>query len=269
MFKTLIVFIALYAVILFLIYLFQRQLTYFPSQSFPSPLDAGVPEMQVVKLLTDDGLELRAWYRPALNSVHPTLIYFHGNAGNIGHRGIIVKPFLNEGYGVLLVTYRGYSGNPGKPSEEGLYKDARSAIDFLKSRRVPESCIVLYGESIGGSIAIQMATEYPVGGLILQAPYTTLGDIGQYHYPFFPIKWLMKDQYNSIGKVHQIHTPTLVLIGEKDDIIPPKFSLQLYDALPSLKQIDTLPDTGHNDLFDPFFTINFIKKYVKCDSGNI
>ena len=149
----------------------QRRLVYFPSQTAPLPENAGVPEMEVVKLKTNDGLTLKAWYRPCLHTQSATLVYFHGNAGRIGYRAPLVKPYLNEGFGVLLVTYRGYSGNPGNPNEKGLYEDGIAAIEFLKQQGVAEESLVLMGESIGCAVAIEMATRYRVGALVLQAPF--------------------------------------------------------------------------------------------------
>lgn len=245
-----------------LLYVNQRRLIYFPSDLQKSPSQAGVPEMQVVNLQTEDGLNLKAWYRESKSPPLPTIIFFHGNAGNIGNRSFLVKPFLNEGFGVLLVTYRGYSGNPGSPSEEGFYKDARSAIQFLLNKKIPEKSLVLYGESIGGAVATKMGTEYYFGALILQSPFSSLAEIGQYHYPFFPVKWVIKDQFNSHQIAHQIKSPTLVLYGESDDIIPPKDSLKLYSAIEAQKQLYGFPHIGHNDGFNPNISIDFINKHV-------
>jgi len=191
---------AVYSIVLIFLYVVQRHMTYFPDRSIYSPAEAGVPEMDVIELSTNDGLEIKAWYRPPTEPNLPTIVYFHGNAGNIAHRGFIVRPFLRLGYGVLLLTYRGYSGNPGSPSEEGLYNDARAAMDFLGDRGVSEKCTVLYGNSIGGAVAIQMATEYRVGAIVMQAPFSTLADVAQIHYAFFlPFSGLIKEQKGSFG----------------------------------------------------------------------
>ena len=263
--KVLIFLLFIYVAITLFLYLNQRNLIYFPSSLAHSTAAAGVPEMQVVTLQTADGLDLKAWYRPVINPQSLTIVYFHGNGGSISHRGRIIKPFLKDGYGVLLVTYRGYSGNPGNPSEEGLYQDARAAIQFLHKQNVSDSCIVLYGESLGTAVAVQMATEYPVGGLILQSPFTSLGEVGQFHYPFFPVKWLVKDRFNSLSKVKQIHAPTFILYGQNDDIVPSKFSVQLFEALSPPKQIKPISDIGHNDPFDFKFAISFMKEFIKCE----
>jgi fermentation-respiration switch protein FrsA (DUF1100 family) len=263
MLKFVFLLVGVYIAALLFLYWNQRHFIYFPSHYSPTPASAGVSEMQVVTLKAEDHLELKAWYRPPVQPQLPTLVYFHGNAGNIGHRGLIIQPFLKEGYGVLLVTYRGYSGNPGQPSEEGFYQDARAAMQFLQQQNISNQSIVLYGESIGSAVAMQIATEYDVGAMILQAPFTSLGDMGQFHYSFFPVKWLLKDQYNSLQKAKQVHAPILVLYGKNDEIVPPRFSVQLFEALPEPKEIQAIPDIGHNDPFDANFTINFIQKHVK------
>lgn len=259
--------IAVYAVVVYLalvafFYWNQRQLIYLPEQDFPSPADAGVPEMQVIQLPTRDGLLLHAWYRRPVDPDRPTVVYFHGNAGHIGYRAVIVKPLLEKGYGVLLLTYRGYSGNPGKPSEEGLYHDARAAMQYLLDERIPSRCRVLYGNSIGASVAMQMATEYQVGAVVLQSPFTSLADVGHVHYPFFPVKWLIRDRYDSVAKAKKLQAPILILHGDDDRIIPPKLSRKLFLALPEPKEALYIPNRGHNDLFEPAIVISFIDKHA-------
>ncbi|MEX1012128.1 MAG: alpha/beta hydrolase [Waddliaceae bacterium] len=244
---------------MFILYLFQRQLIYFPVNIKVTPEEYGVPEMVIVELKTDDNLRLMAWYRAAEQG-RPTIVYFHGNAGHIGTRAPIVKPFLNEGYGVLLVSYRGYSGNPGTPSEEGFYKDGRAALNFLRNKR----CIVLYGNSIGAAVAVQMATEFKVQTVILQSPFTTLADVARHHYPLFTFEILIKDQYRSIDIVDKLLPPTLVIYGEEDEINPPDLSRRLYKKLPDPKKILAVPHKGHNDLFVPEEIMYYIKEYIKC-----
>lgn len=257
--------VGIYMGLLAFLYLFQRTLIYIPDNTVYSPEDAGVPEMSVIELSTNDGLKINAWYRPPTGPHLPTIAYFHGNAGNIANRGFIVRPFLDEGYGVLLLTYRGYSGNPGKPSEEGLYNDARAAMDFLTNEGVAEQCIVLYGNSIGAAVAIQMATEYKTGAIVLQSPFSTLADVAKIHYAFFlPFKDLIKDKYDSMSKVDRLHEPVFILHGKNDDIIPPELSRKLLEVLPQPKEAEYIPGRGHNDLFKPDLVINFIKKHVKC-----
>ncbi len=258
--KIILYIIAIYLVILFLLYLVQRQIIYYPEKFSHSPKEAGVPEMREIKVKTSDNLSIKAWYREPSAPKLPTLVYFHGNAGHIGNRAFIVKPFLNKGFGVLLLTYRGYSSNVGKPHEEGLYKDARAAMEFLKKKKVPS--IILYGNSIGGAVAIQMATEYRVKAIVLQSPFSSLAEVGQYHYPMFPIRWFIKDKFNSIKKAEKIKVPVFILHGDADRIIPPKFSKKLYEAFSEPKKIKMIENRGHNDLFEPKLVIKFINEVI-------
>lgn len=258
---------AAYLLIMVFLYLMQRSLIYFPQQDFPSPTEAGVPEMQVIRLTTSDDLVLNAWYRPPVDSGLPTVVYFHGNAGHIGHRAFIITPFLEEGYGILLLTYRGYSGNPGTPSEEGLYRDARAAMQYVIEQGVPNRCIVVYGNSIGAAVATQMATEYEVGTVILQSPFTSLADVGHTHYPFLPVRWLIKDRYDSVSKGKQIKAPIMLLHGTDDRIIPVDLSRRLFLALPEPKEAHYIKNRGHNDLFQQDLVISFIEKHA-CKPGS-
>ncbi|MGA8165303.1 MAG: alpha/beta hydrolase [Waddliaceae bacterium] len=264
MWKVIFLICSAYLIIVVFFYFFQRSMIYLPDQYFPSPEAAGVPQMNVASLPTQDGLVLHAWYRAPSEPRLPTLVYFHGNAGSIADRAMIVKPFLDEGYGVLLMTYRGYSGNPGKPDEQGLYQDARAAMNFLHEKGVQDRCIVLYGNSIGAAVAVQIAAEYPVALVILQAPFTSLADVGKTHYPFFPVKWLVKDQFDSIAKAGNIAAPVLIIHGENDTIIPPALSHQLFLAFSEPKQIIAISNRGHNDLNEPGLIMQFIREHVNC-----
>ncbi|CUI17537.1 conserved putative membrane protein [Candidatus Protochlamydia naegleriophila] len=250
-----------YIMLLLGLFLKQRELLYFPSQLLPSPAEAGVAEMRVVSLKTSDGLTLKAWYRRAQTAGYPTILYLHGNAGHIGNRGRSVKPFLNEGYGVLLVTYRGYSQNPGEPYEEGFYRDGRAALKFLNDLGIDDQHIILYGESIGTAVAIQLASEYQVAALILQSPFSSLADVAQFHYPYLPVRWLLKDRFDSIQKITRIQAPTLAIYAENDEIIPPSLSKQLIGMLKTNKQILSIPNVAHNDL-ESDLAVPFIRQYV-------
>ena len=270
--KFVVYLLSVYAVLVFLLYVFQRELIYFPLQGAPDPEAAGVPEMSLMWLETDDGLKLKAWYRPPLEPGLPTIVYFHGNAGHIGHRAFLIKPYLDFGFGVLLATYRGYSDNPGNPTELGLYSDGRAALEFIRKREEASSPVVVFGNSIGAAVAVQMALEHSVDGLVLQSPFTSLVDIGRYHYPYLPIKWLAMDRYDSLSKAGSINVPTLVIYGGEDRIIPPDYSHRLLNAISGPGQGAYIPDKGHNELFEPELVIKFIKGLSKLKdedgSGN-
>ncbi|MFQ5958933.1 MAG: alpha/beta hydrolase [Alphaproteobacteria bacterium] len=238
-----------YAALAGALYLGQRRMMYYPDASVPSPVSWGVPEMQPVALDTADGLRLLAWYRAAAAG-RPTLVYFHGNAGHIGYRGEKVRPYLDAGYGVLLLSWRGYGGNPGSPSEEGLYHDGRAALSYLAGEDVPPARVVLYGESLGGGVAVQMASERPVGAVVLEAPFTSLADVAQRHFWYVPARHLVRDRFDSKAKIARIGAPLLVFHGELDRVVPADLGRALYDAAAEPKEARFYPAAGHNDLYD-------------------
>lgn len=260
-----------YGVIVALLFLFQRSLIYFPSSHRPEPADHLVPEMTVRTLKTADGLELLAWYRAPQGSDAPVMVYFHGNAGHIGYRGSKIRPYLDAGYGVLLPSWRGYSGNSGSPSEQGLYTDGRAALAFLEAEGIPPSRWVLYGESIGSGAAVELARARalegsPVGAVVLESPFTSLEDMAVFHYPWIPMRWLMRDHYDSLSKIAAIAAPLLIFHGERDRIVPLSFARRLAEAAessesPGPREMRVIAGAGHNDLYDfaaPGVAIEFL-----------
>jgi fermentation-respiration switch protein FrsA (DUF1100 family) len=241
--------LAAYGAVVALMYGMQRSLMYFPDRSTPDPGDAGVPEMQQVPLHTADGLELVAWYRPASEG-RSTIVYFHGNGGNIGGRGYKVKPYLAAGYGVMLVEYRGYGGNPSSPDEAGLYADGRAALAWLDASGVPPERTVLYGESLGSGVAVQLAFERPPAALVLEAPFTSASDVAAASYWFLPVRLLIKDRFDSIAKIGDVEAPLLLVHGERDRVVPVRFGRRLFDSANEPKQAVFLPAGHHNDLAD-------------------
>ncbi|HLB79994.1 MAG TPA: alpha/beta hydrolase [Dongiaceae bacterium] len=237
-----------YLLALGLLFVFQRQLLYYPSGERPSLETAGLAgRMTPVRLTTADGLELLAWYAAAAEG-RPTVVYFHGNAGHIGYRADKVRPYLAAGLGVLLLEYRGYGGNPGRPDEEGLYADARAALDFLDGAGVAAERRVLYGESLGGAVAVQMAAERAAGAVVLEAPFTSVPEVGQSKFPIFPVRWLARDRLDSLAKIGAVGAPVLVLHGEQDQIVPIRFGRALFAAANEPKEMRSFPAAGHEDL---------------------
>jgi len=251
-----------YCAFLTYIYLNQRNLIYLPDKNSPDQIASNAGDMQQITLHTEDGLELFAWYKAAKNNLK-TIVYFHGNAGHIGHRVPLIRPYLDAGYGVLLVEYRGYGSNPGIPSEQGLYEDARAAMNYLLTHQVKPNQIVLFGESLGTAVAIQMATEFPIAILVLRSPYTSLSDVAAYHYKFLPVRWLLKDRYESINLISQVHAPLLVIHGLQDKIIPVQFVTPLLNAANTPKQRVFLEKARHNQMPDISQTvIQFLETFM-------
>ena len=258
--------VGVYLLMLAAMYVFQRSLIYVPDRTRPEPSQFGVPEMIPVTLETDDGLALLAWWRPPARAGAPTIAYFHGNAGHIGNRGSKVRPYLDQGWGVLLTTWRGYSGNPGDPTERGVYADARAALAFLAKQGITPAGTVLYGESLGSGAAVELATGYAAGALVLEAPFTSLPDAGARHYPIFPLRLLAKDRYDSLAKIGAVQSPLLVLHGGRDRVVPMALGRRLLEAANEPKTGKFPAGAGHNDLYDfgaARGVIAFVKQHIK------
>ncbi len=257
--------VIIYAILLGLLYVFQHNLLYHPSSGHLDPAHYGIPEMAVVKVATDDGLSLTAWYRPPANEDALTLLYLHGNAGHIGYRAGKVKPYLDAGYGMLLLSYRGYGTNPGYPTEEHLYLDSRAALNFLAEQRIPIFKTVIYGESLGTGVAVEMAQNLGIAGLVLEAPFSSMVDVAAHHFKLFPTGFLVRDKYNSLSKINNIKAPILIIHGEKDHTIPYSLGRKLYDAAPRPKEFYGIPNAGHNDLYDHGVAAKIIE-YLESNS---
>ncbi len=244
--------VVLVAAILVLMWAAQRALIYFPTSDLPSPAAAGLPAARVVTFETADGLTLEAWFLERIPGILSTFGYtvlvFNGNAGHRGHRAGLAAQLAGRGLNVLLVDYRGYGGNPGLPSEEGLTRDARAALAYLGRRvDVDPTRIVFFGESLGAAVALRLALEYPPAALILRSPFTSLVEIGRHHYPLLPVRWLLKDRYLSLERIARVRSPLLVVAGEDDDVVPLADSATLFEAAPHPKRFVTIPGVGHND----------------------
>lgn len=260
MIKQLLLVVFFLILTLLIIYSLQRYFIYFPSVEKPHRKHFHAEDMQVIKIKVADGLILNAWYKPSI-AHKPVIVYLHGNAGHIGFRMDLMRQFLSAGFGVLLLEYRGYGGNPGKPTESGLYEDGRAAMRFLQGEKQHKP-IVLYGESLGTGIATKLAMEFPVCALVLQSPYTSLTALARYHYPLLPIPII--DKYDSLSRMQQIHTPILMLHGKLDEVVPYNQGLTLFNLANRPKQWVEFSTKGHNDLWNEQFVyvvINFINTY--------
>lgn len=247
--STLGMFVLVAIVCVGLLWAFQRHLLYIPFGHVPSPATVGLPQAEEVTFRTEDGLTLAGWFVPGETRSAPfTTLVFNGNAGNRSFRAPLALALAKAGLSVLLFDYRGYGGNAGRPSEAGLAADARGARSYLEQRRdVDPRRIAYVGESLGSGVAIALALERPPAALILRSPYTSMTDLGQYHYPFLPVRLLLSDRYPSIERIGQISCPLLVIAGDRDSIVPPKQSLRLFDTAPEPKRLVMVPGADHND----------------------
>jgi len=238
---------ALYCLAAAGLFAFQRKLLYVPDTQRPDLARLGIPDLRAVEIATRDGLNLLAWYLPAQGD-RPVIAYFHGNGGHLGYREGRMGAFAAASFGALFLEYRGYGGNPGSPTEDGLYDDARAALDFLGAQGVDPARLVLYGESLGTGVAVRMASERPVGALVLETPYSSVADVAARRYWMFPVRLLIKDRFDSMARIGAVRAPILVLLGGRDVIVPPQFGRALFAAAPEPKELWLAQDGGHEDL---------------------
>ncbi|MGA8086654.1 MAG: alpha/beta hydrolase [Terracidiphilus sp.] len=253
--------VALYLIALACFFAFQRSLLYYPTHAYTRLADANANRaFKEIEVKTRDGVELKGWYAPATTKAF-TIVFFHGNADSLKTAAPIADPYIAEGYGFLLAEYRGYSGLPGKPTETGLYNDGRAFIQYLISEGIDSRHIILYGHSLGTGAAVQMATEFHVGGLMLLAPYLSIPNLAQIDFPFFPSSYLALDRFDNQHKIKSIHLPVLIVNGALDQVVPPSQGQRLYLLANEPKEYHSLPNLGHNDAFDAFapLSLNWIR----------
>ena len=210
------------------LYIFQRSLLYHPvvNNYYGEKLNVKIKE---VKITTVDNIELLAWYHKKDIKKYKTILYLHGNAGSLENRIYKINHFNNMNINFLLLAWRGFSGNEGKPTEQGLYQDARSAVKWLINEGAIEENIVIYGESLGTGVATEIAQNKNFAGVILESPFTSMIDLGKKYYPIFPVKLLLKDKYESEKKIKNLKSPLLVMHGKKDKIVPFYMGEKIFD----------------------------------------
>lgn len=224
----------------------QRDLMYFPDAARVQPQSLGLAGVEEIVIEAPDGARVISWYGKAAPGM-PVILYYHGNAGSPATRSERIRKYMLRGYGVFMMTYRSFGGSTGTPSEAANVADARRAYDRLRSLGVSAGDIVLYGESLGSGIAVQIAAEKPVAGIILDAPYTSMLDLARLHYPRLPAGLFLTDIYNSAALISGIRVPLLIVHGEEDDVVPVSMGRKLFELANEPKKIVTFPAAGHSD----------------------
>jgi uncharacterized protein len=237
------VLLALYVGMIGTLYFFQRVLLYPGSGRRATVAEAGLTGFNDVVVTTADGERLVAWWHPPRPG-RSIIVYFHGNGGSLWNRRARARAITASGRGLLMVSYRGYSGSTGSPTEDGLRLDAQTAYAWI-ARRYEPSRLVLYGESLGTGVAVRLAAERPIGGLVLDAPFTSAADVASLTYWFVPVTWLMRDQFRSIDVIGQVKAPILILHGDRDGIVPIALGERLHAAAPEPKRFLRLRDVSH------------------------
>ena len=236
----------LYSLVIASLFLLQRQILFRPAQDRPDFARVEVAGLEEVALPTADGLRLLAWFLPPRGE-GPVLLFLHGNGGHIGHRTERIRRFAAQGWGVLLVEYRGYGGTPGTPSEAGLRLDAAAGLAALRARGIADGRIVLWGESLGSGLATWLAAREPVGAVVLETPYTSITAVAKRRYPFAPVDALLRDRFDSLVHMPAIRSPVLVLVAGRDVIVPPDMGHAIHAAAPD-GELWVAEQGGHTDL---------------------
>jgi len=234
------------------LYLTQRGMIYFPISAAPS--SALLPDdAEAIELGTADGLRLGAWFLPAtdgsMQEPGPAVLIFNGNAGDRSHRLPLAVALSERGYAVLLFDYRGYAGNPGSPSEEGLRADARAAVEALAARpEVDPERVAYFGESLGAAVAGGLATERSPAALVLRSPPPSIAEMARHHYPYLPIvDGLLMDRYPLVEQIGNVQAPLLVIVTETDEVVPARLSRRVFEAALEPKRQVAVSGAHHND----------------------
>jgi fermentation-respiration switch protein FrsA (DUF1100 family) len=258
--KWLAIFIVVgYGGMLALLYFAQRSLMYFPDRDRTAPAAAGLPQAQEISLDTTDGEKLIAWHVPPQGE-KPLVLYFHGNGGALNLRAARFRALVADGTGLVALSYRGYGGSSGAPTESGLIADARAAYDFAV-KRYGAGRLVLWGESLGSGVAVALAAEQPVAKLILESPFSSAADVAAAAYPFVPARLLLKDQFRSDVRITGISVPMLVVHGARDNVVRIEFATRLYDLIRAPKRFVRLAEAGHND-HDAFGMMEIVRNFL-------
>ena len=253
--------LVIYASVLIVLFIFQRNLMYHPNENnyFGDKLEV---EIEKVKIITSDNIKLLGWFHNKDLKKFKTILYFHGNAGKLDNRIYKLNYFKNMDVNFLIIAWRGFSGNKGKPSEEGLYEDGKSTIEWLKNLGVTEKDIIIYGESLGTGIATEIAQNNNFAGLILETPFTSMIEAAKNFYPYIPVGLLLKDKYKNDKKMKNINIPLLVMHGEADQIVPFWMGKTIYEIANQPKYSYFTEYDDHMMEFDENLVLT-IDKFIK------
>ena len=223
--------ILFYILLIIIVFFFQRNLLYHPSVDnyLKDSLVTEPTKIEKVKITTEDKIDLIGWFYNKNIKKFKTIVFFHGNAGSLRNRTYKLNHFKDLDVNFLIIAWRGFSGNLGKPNEKGLYEDARSAVRWLNMKGIQDKNIILYGESLGAAIAIEIAQNKRYAGVILESPFTSMINMGKKYYPFFPVSFLLKDKYESYKKINKVSVPVLIMHGKVDKIVPYVMGKKMYE----------------------------------------
>ena len=217
-----------YFIIILFVYFYQRNLLYHPSENNYLN-DKIIFNYEEILIETDKKIKLKSWFIKKDLDKFKTILIFHGNAGNLFNRVYKLNELNKLDVNILLISWRGFSGNKGKPTEKNLYRDADEAVKWLNNQGVISKNIILYGESLGTGVATELGTSNAFGGIILESPFTSIANAAKIYYPYLPVGIILKDRYDSIGKIKNINTPIFIMHGKMDNIVPQQMGLELFE----------------------------------------
>ena len=255
--------IVIYLILLTLIYINQRKLLYLPSENnyLDDPINFTYNEFFIK---VDKNIKIKSWLIEKDLQKYKTILFLHGNAGNLFNRSYKLNRFNELNLNVLIISWRGFSGNPGKPNETNLYGDAKKAVKWLNDRGVKTKNIILYGESLGTGVAVEIGQNNKFNSIILESPYTSMEKTAKIYYPYLPVKFLLKDKYESEKKIKNIKTPILIMHGKKDNIVPFNMGKKLFETANKPKKFLQIEEDDHMLSFNDGLLLeikNFINKH--------
>ena len=250
-----------YLVLLVFIFFYQRNLLYHPSENNYQN-DTIQFSYDEIFIKVDEKIKLKSWIINKNLKKFKTIIFFHGNAGELSNRIYKLNELNKLDINILLISWRGFSGNKGFPTEKNLYKDAEAAIKWLNSKEVKNNKIILYGESLGTGVAVEIGKKNTFNSIILESPFTSMESTAKIYYPYLPVKLLLKDRYNSISKIQSIQTPILIMHGKKDNIVPFSMGKELFEKANNPKHSYFTSEDDHMMEFNDQMLKN-IKKFIE------
>ena len=255
--------IVIYLILLTLIYINQRKLLYLPSENnyLDDPINFTYNEFFIE---VDKDVKIKSWLIEKDLKKYKTILFLHGNAGNLFNRSYKLNRLNELNLNVLIISWRSFSGNLGEPNETNLYGDAKKAVKWLNDRGVETKNIILYGESLGTGVAVEIGQTNKFNSIILESPYTSMVKAAKIYYPYLPVNLLLKDKYNSEKKIKNIKTPILIMHGKKDNIVPFYMGKKLFEIANQPKKFLQIEEDDHMLSFKDSLLLeieNFINKY--------
>ncbi len=259
--------LGVYAFVVVAMFLAQRSLIYPAAHIQPRPETHGLPALRAVETEPEPGLTITHWYHPpaggSADPIEPLIVFFHGNGSDLGSSVEKMRPFIAAGFGLLAVGYRGYSGNPGKPSEDGLSADARAALDWVAAQGYTRERLVYFGESLGTAVAVKIASERPPSALVLEAPPSSIVDVAAAHYWYLPVRPLVLDRWDSLARIAKVGAPLLVLHGENDRVVPVRFGRKLFAAAAEPKQAIWHAEALHTNILTYPGVVEDVMEFIR------